>query len=213
MSTVMASPVAPSAPPAPPAPSAPTPELYRLSVAQYHQMARTGILRSGEPVELIEGILVSKMTVNSPHIYTTHYLMRRFAAMLPVGHEVYVQSPITTTDSEPEPDIAVVRGDLRQYLVEDRKPGPDDTEFLIEVSDSSLTFDRTTKLQIYARASIPQYWIIDVIGRQVAVYSGPSGPATVPTYQHRQDFAPGQEIPVVLSGQEVGRIEVAVLFL
>ena len=114
---------------------------------------------------------------------------------------------------KPEPDIVVVRGDRRQYLVQDRKPGPADTEFLIEVSDSSLMFDRTTKLGIYARARIQQYWIVDVAGRQVAVYSGPTGPGSAPTYQHRQDFVSGQEIPVLLAGQEVGRVKVAELFL
>ena len=216
MSTVMASPVAPAVPPAPPPPSAPIepmPEFYRLSVAQYHEMCRRGILGSGDRVELIEGILVRKMTVNLPHIFAMHYLMRRFFGLLPVGYEVYVQSPITTPDSEPEPDVAVVRGDLRQFLVQDRKPGPEDTEILVEVSDSSLAFDRTTKLQLYARAGVREYWIVDVEGRQVAVHSDPTGPGNAPTYQHRQDFIPGQEIPVSIDGREVGRIEVAELFL
>ena len=217
MSTVMASPVALAAPPAPvPAPSAPVepmPEFYRLSVAQYHEMGRIGIFRSGDRVELIEGILVRKMTVNLPHIFAMHYLMRRFFGMLPVGYEVYVQSPVTTPDSEPEPDVAVVRGDLRQFLVQDRKPGPDDTEILVEVSDSSLAFDRTTKLQLYARAGVREYWIVDVEGRQVAVHTGPTGPAATPAYQQRQDFVPGQDIPVTVAGREVGRIVVADLFL
>ena len=213
MSTVVLMPFVPPVVSGPPHPSDPSPPLYQLSVQQYHAMARKGILKNGEPVELLEGILVQKMTVNLPHIYATHYLMKQFVGMLPAGYEVFMQSPITTTDSEPEPDIAVVRGDLRHFLVQDRKPGPADTEFLIEVSDSSLAFDRTTKLRIYARASIEQYWIVDVADRRVAVHSGPTGPAPVPAYQHRQDFVPGQEIPVVLSGQEVGRVEVAELFL
>ena len=213
MSTVMMPPVAPSAPPAPPAPSVSMPELYRLSVAQYHEMARVGILKSGDPIELIEGILVRKMTVHQPHVFATGYLCDLFVRMVPVGWFVGTQAPITTTDSEPEPDISIIRGDRRQFLVQDRHPGPEDTEFLIEVSDSSLTFDRTTKLQIYARAQIRQYWIVDVDGRRVAVYSDPTGPNDAPTYAHRQDFVPGEEIPVLLGGHEVGRINVAELFL
>jgi Uma2 family endonuclease len=213
MSTAMAPSATAAAPPTVPIPSAPMPELYRLSVAQYHEMARQEILKSGDPIELIEGMLVRKMTVNLPHIYATHYLVKRLGRMLPSGFEVYIQSPITTTDSEPEPDIAVVQGDLRQYLVQNRKPGPADTEFLIEVSDLSLAFDRTTKLRLYAKAQIQQYWIVDVIGHRVAVHSGPTGPSNAPAYQHRQEFVPGQEIPVMLDGLEVGRVKVAELFL
>jgi Uma2 family endonuclease len=213
MSTAMAPTATAAASPPPPIPSVPMPELYRLSVAQYHEMARTGILGSGDPIELIEGMLVRKMPINNPHIFATHYLMYFFLRLLPDGYLVYVQSPITTTDSEPEPDIAVVRGDLRQFLVQDRKPGPADTEFLIEVSASSLAFDRTTKLQVYARARIQQYWIVDVVGHRVAVHSGPTGPGNAPSYQHCQEFVPGQDIPVLLAGLEVGRVKVAELFL
>ena len=213
MTTAMAPTAAAAASPAPPIPSVPMPELNRLSVAQYHEMARTGILRSGDPIELIEGLLVRKMTVNNPHIFGVGYLHELFTRLLPTGWFANGQSPITTPDSEPEPDITIVRGERRQFLVQDRKPGPADTEFLIEVSDSSLTFDRTTKLQVYARSGIQQYWIVDVVGRRVTVYSAPTGPGNAPAYQYSHDFAPGQEIPVVLGGLEVGRVEVAELFL
>lgn len=194
-------------------PTAWEPTLHRLSIAQYHEMARQGILESGAPIELIEGVLVRKMTVNNAHMFATGYLFDLLVRWFPLGWFVNCQMPITTKDSEPEPDIAVVRGDRRQFLVQDRKPGPADIEFLIEVSDSSLAFDRTTKLEIYARASIQQYWIVDVEGRRVAVYTDPTGPGTAPSYQHQRDFVPGQEIPVLLSGKEVGRVEVAELFL
>ena len=60
---------------------------------------------------------------------------------------------------------------------------------------------------------IQQYWIVDVAGRRVTIHSGPTGPGNAPTYQHQQDFVPGQEIPVLLGGQELGRIQVAELFL
>lgn len=219
MSTVMEAPAAPVVPvalpalPAPSTPSALTPESYRLSVAQYHAMARSGIFRSGERIELIEGLLVRKMTVNNAHIFATGYLCDLLVPWARAGWFVNCQMPITTKDSEPEPDIAVVRGDRRQFLVQDCKPGPAEIEFLIEVSDSSLVYDQTTKLQLYARANIPRYWIVDVEGHQVSVYSDPTGPSGAPTYQHRQNFVPGQEIPVLLAGQEVGRVVVAELFL
>ena len=207
MSTVVSSPVASS-----PGSISP-PALYKFSVEQYHDMIRKGILKSGEPFELIEGILVKKMTVNLPHIHATHRLMDLFVRGLPISYVVFVQSPVTTPDSEPEPDIAVVRGDRSQFLAQGRKPGPEDTELLIEVAESSLAFDRTTKLGIYARAGIREYWIVDVINQRVAVYTGPTGPGSAPTYQHRTDFVPGQEIPVMLDGREAIRGKVAELFL
>jgi Uma2 family endonuclease len=176
-------------------------------------MARAGILKSREPVELIEGLLVRKMSINPPHTYATGHLHDLLRRMLPSGWFINEQSPITTTDSEPEPDLAVIRGDRRQYLVQDRHPGPADTEILIEVSDSSLAFDRTTKLQVYARAGVPQYWVVSIPDRGVEVHTGPTGPGTAPSYQHRQDFIPGQEIPVLLADREVGRVQVAELFL
>ena len=123
------------------------------------------------------------------------------------------QEPITTKDSEPEPDIAIYRGDRREYLIQMRHPGPEDTRLVIEVADSTLDTDQTTKHRIYARSNIPSYWIINISDRRVQVYSGPTGPGNAPTYQQRQDFVPGQEIPVLITGQEVGRIAVAELFL
>ena len=207
MSTVV------STPAASPAVNGSSPTLYQFSVAQYHEMIRKGILRSGEPFELIEGYLVKKMTVHPPHVYVTGYLFDLFVRAVPTGWIVNMHAPITTRDSEPEPDISIIRGDRRQFLVQGRHPGPAEAELLIEVSESSLAFDRTTKLGIYAKAGIREYWIVDVAGRQVAVYTGPTGPADTPSYQHRTDFIPGQEIPVMLDGREVVRVKVAELFL
>ena len=204
-------PVAPT--PVTPVAIAPEPQPYRLSVTQYHAMIRADILGSGDRVELIEGILVRKMPVNNPHIFATNYLFDFLVRLVPVGAFVNCQAPITTKDSEPEPDVSVVRGDRRQYLVQDRKPSPDDIEILIEVSDSSLAFDRTTKLQVYARAGVPQYWVVSIPDRRVEVHTSPTGLAATPAYQQRQDFVPGQDIPVTLAGREVGRIVVADLFL
>jgi Uma2 family endonuclease len=193
-----------------PPPSLP---VYRLSVAQYHAMLEQGILKSGDPIELLEGIFVRKMTKHSPHRFATQSLRDLIPPMLPAGWFVDDQEPITTKDSEPEPDLAIYRGSWRDYLAQDRHPGPEDTCLVIEIGDSTIVDDQTTKNRIYARAGVPCYWIVNFPDPRIEVYTGPTGPVAAPSYQHRQDFVPGQEIPVLVGGQEVGRVEVAELFL
>ena len=91
------------------------------------------------------------------------------------------QLPITIApNSEPEPDIAVVKIDSKRYR--DRHPTPEDVYLLVEVADSILSCDRDRKVQIYAKANIPEYWIIDVNQRQVLVFRQPVGE----TYQMQQ---------------------------
>ena len=105
--------------------------------------------------------------------------------------------------SEPEPDRCVVRGTIVDYA--ERHPGPDDVALLVEVADASLADDRKLAAEVYGPAGIPVYWIVDVNGRRVEVYTGP-GPQG---YGTPEIFAEGQSVPVVIDGREVGRIAVA----
>src|SRR4051794_9689051 len=120
--------------------------VYRLSVEQYHAMIRHGILTDDDPVELLEGILVQQMGKNPPHTFATQFIRDELPPMMPAGlWFVSDQEPITTTDSEPEPDVFIVRGRRRDYLAQDRHPGPADMGLVIEVSESTLATDRGTK--------------------------------------------------------------------
>src|SRR5262245_57124115 len=198
----------------PPMPAAPAmPPLYRISVEQYHQMIETGILKSGAPIELIEGLLVTKMTINPPHDYATQTLREIFFAMIPSGWFVNSQGPLTTKDSEPDPDVAIIRGHRRQYAAEGKHPGPENMGLVVEVSDTSLAFDRGTKRRLYARNSVARYWIVNFVDRRVEVYTDPSGPCDEPVYHQQRDYGPGDEVPVVLDGQEVGHVRVSDLLL
>jgi Uma2 family endonuclease len=197
----------PAVAPVPPAdPDVPTVPIYRLSVDQYHAMIRHGILGEDDPVELLDGWLVKKMTKNPPHTFATQVLRDLVPGLLPAGWFVNDQEPVTTADSEPEPDLAVVRGGRRQFLL--RKPSPADLAFVVEVSDSSLDTDQGPKLRAYARANIPVYWIVNLIDRRVEVYTQPSGPTDTPAYGQRLDYGPGDAVPVVLDGNQVGQVAV-----
>jgi Uma2 family endonuclease len=179
----------------------------RFTVAEYHWLIEHGFLTEDDNLELIEGYLVHKMSRNPPHDGTLLRLNNWLVRTLPAGWVVRIQSAITLPDSEPEPDGAIVRGDERTY--DTRHPGPADFGIVIEVSDTTLAGDRDDKARMYARAGIPEYWIINLVDRQVEVYTAPSGPGATPAYASRQDHPAAGVLPLVLDGQPVGSIAVA----
>ena len=139
-----------------------------------------------------------------PHVLVTERLRRRLDRLVSEAWFVREEKPVRIPDfDEPFPDLSVVRGDPETYA--DHHPGPADIGFLIEVSDSTLDRDQGEKCSAYARVGIPVYWIVNLVDRRVEVYTDPS-PAG---YASRVDFLPGQEIPVVIGGVEIGRIAVA----
>lgn len=185
---------------------APPDLVWRLGVDQYHEMIAAGILTEDDPVELLGGCLVPKMPKNPPHTLTNGLVHEAIVRLLPAGWFADSQEPITTDDSEPEPDVRVVRGERRQYL--EHHPGPRDLGLVVEVSDATLGRDRTLKQQLYATSGIPVYWIVNLNDRRLEVYTEPSGPAEVPAYGQRRDLAGGEEVALILDGVEVGRLAV-----
>lgn len=110
-------------------------------------------------------------------------------------------------DSEPEPDITVVRGDRRDYA--DRHPGPEDIALIVEVSDSTLNRDQTAKKKVYALANIPVYWIINLPANYIEVYTQPGSVNNQPDYQHSTHYGLNESVRIVLENREVGQIEVS----
>jgi Uma2 family endonuclease len=187
-------------------PPAPEVSLWRLSVEQYHEMVRYGILNEDDPVELLEGLLVTKMTKSTRHCLCRRLVQDALVRVAPKGWYADSQDPVTFRASEPEPDVVVVRGEIRDYA--DRHPGPADVDLVVEVADTSLRRDRGWKKAIYAEASVLVYWIVNLIDRRVEVYTDPTGAATKPTYRQHQDFGEADQVPVLLEGREVARIAV-----
>jgi Uma2 family endonuclease len=195
MTTLTQRPVAPS----------PALELYRMNVHEYERLAAAGVLDDPR-VELIDGYLVRKMTKKPPHVIALEGTRDALLALFQRGWRVMIQDPVRIPDfDEPEPDIALVRGSRQDYS--GRHPNPQDIGLIIEVADSSLDIDRREKLQAYARGGIPVYWIINLVDGQVEVWSDPDQAAG--WYRSRVVFAPGDDVPVIVDGREVGRIAVA----
>lgn len=188
--------------------SGPPPEgpIRRISVEKYHAMIQAGIFDEDDRVELLEGWLVDTMSKKPPHATATDLIRTALDKLLPPGWFTRSQDPITTADSEPEPDVSVVRGNRRTYT--DRHPGPADIGLLVEVSDATLSRDRGVKKTIYARAAVPVYWVVNLVAQQVEVFADPTGPADPPDYQQRWQFELNDSVPVTLDGQEIGHIAV-----
>jgi Uma2 family endonuclease len=167
-------------------------------------MIETGILTADDQVELLEGSIVPKMPHNPPHDGTVWPVQTALLSRLPKGWILRVQSAITTTDSQPEPDLVIARGPGLRYFTS--HPEPKEVALVVEVSDTTLDQDRDEKARLYARARIPIYWIVNLVEEQVEVYTEPR-PGRRPSYRHREDFAPPNELPLVIDGREVAHID------
>lgn len=173
----------------------------RFTVPEYHKLIDIGVLTEDDNLELLEGYLIHKMSRNPPHDRVLQRLNRRLMQLLPEGWDIRIQSAITLGDSEPEPDVVLVRGDDAMY--ENHHPGPSDIGLVIEVSDSSLTGDRIDKARIYARAGLPVYWIINLVDQQIEVMTQPSGPGATPDFGQKEIRKKGQIVTVRLDGVDV----------
>jgi Uma2 family endonuclease len=160
----------------------------------------------GEPVELLEGYLVEKGMRNPPHEMSLRRLTARLPQRVP-GWFLQIQGAISLGESEPEPDGVLLRGD--ETSCDGRLPTAADIGLVIEISDSTLGFDRRDKGRIYSRAGIPVYWIINVSDRQIEVYSDPDTAANPPAYRARSDFHNGDAVAITLDGAAVGTIAVS----
>ncbi|MEZ4729149.1 MAG: Uma2 family endonuclease [Caldilineaceae bacterium] len=181
--------------------------LWRIPVDRYHQMINAGILTDDDPVELLEGLLVQKMPKNPPHHVVTFLVRRTLERLIADNWYIDSQEPITTEDSEPEPDVTVIRGTIFQYV--EHHPGPEDTALIVEVADATLRRDRGRKKRIYARVGISVYWIVNLSDLQVEVYTEPDAQGAPPDYRQRRIYRGADRIPVVLDGTEVGQLLVS----
>lgn len=149
-----------------------TVERWRFTVSEYYQMAEAGILREDDRVELIEGEVIEMSPIGSKHAACVARLVEIFGLKVKKQAIVWVQNPLRLADySEPEPDIALLK--RRKDFYAGQHPTPPDVLLIVEVADTSVEYDRNVKAPLYARAGIPEVWIIDLVNNTIEVFSQP----------------------------------------
>ena len=144
-----------------------------FTVSDYYKMAETGILANNQRYELLNGEIFKISPHKSSHTSITDFLDDEFKFYLRGIAHVRCQGSIYINEySEPEPDIAILKNRKTRYR--DRHPLPNEVLLVIEVSDSTLSKDRTVKKEMYAKAGIPQYWIVNIPDNQVEIYVNPN---------------------------------------
>jgi Uma2 family endonuclease len=181
--------------------------LRRFTVEEYERLIREGFFAHDEQFELLEGLIVKKMSRDPIHDAALEIADATIRLRVPAGWRIRLQSAISTWDSEPEPDLAVVKGSPLDHV--GRHPSPNELALVIEVANSSLADDRLVKGRAYARAGIVSYWIINLIDTRVEVYSDPTGPDPSAAYRRRDDFPIGSSIPLTVGGTVVESVAVA----
>lgn len=164
------------------------PRRLRFTVADYHRMIELGMLENYERAEIIDGELIQKMTIGDKHAFVVDMLTQFFVKTIPNDIRVRVQNPLHLTDyDEPEPDIVLT--DLSKYDGK-RHPTPAETILVIEVSDTSLKFDRDEKLPLYAAAAIQEVWIVNLQSNVIEVHQDPE----LGLYQNVRIYKAGENI-------------------
>lgn len=144
----------------------------RFTVDELDQMLSAGIIDEDEPVELLEGELVLMSAQDAPHASLAFGIQELLLATFGPGHHARAHSPLQVgADSLPEPDVAVFRGGFREYM--QRHPTGSDALLVVEISGSTRPKDRR-KASLYARAGVPEYWLIDLDRRRIEVRSAPT---------------------------------------
>lgn len=188
-----------------------------ITVDQYHEMMRTGILLEGSPIELIDGVVVRKdkgdrgsnSMAGPRHASAVLQLDFHLRGVEAFGFHCRNQSAASlAVRQEPEPDLAIVRGQRKDFF--QCHPRPDEIAVALEVSDSSLKYDQTTKQRIYATANIPIYWIVNLVDNQLEVYTQPLPEED--RYGDKAVFHPAQTVTLELATGQVLSLAVGEMF-
>ena len=170
---------------------------YRWTRREYERLGETGVLPPDARVELIDGELIEMSPQGSRHFTAITLTEETLRRIFERGYIVRVQGPLDLGPlNQPEPDVTVVQGAPRDYA----DAHPTEAVLVVEVSDTTLAFDQTRKLAVYAGAGIPEYWIINLPEACVEVYREPKGD----TYRSKQTFeATDRLVPAACPGEAV----------
>ena len=162
---------------------------HRFNVQDYYRLAETGVLRPDARVELLEGKIIERSPIGPPHGGVVNCLIRIFIPLARGRWQMSVQNPLRLENfSEPQPDFQLLKPSPDDY--KGRHPQAEDVYLLIEVSDTTLRYDREEKIPAYGRAGVPEVWIVDLNEARVEVYREPNFTG----YGSRSIFEPGDTI-------------------
>ena len=171
---------------------------YKWSISEWHELVETGMLE-GKPVELLEGEIIKVSPEGIEHFYTNDSVADYLRELLRGQAKIFEAHPITLDNSEPEPDIAIVR--LPKTIYRNHLPYPQDIYWLIEISNKTLKIDLSQKAVTYARNKIPEYWVIDLKNKKLIVHTQP----VEEKYAQIEEYTIG-----VVSSQAFPQVKIAV---
>ena len=186
-------------------------ETRRWKRVEYDRLIECGFFRPGDPIELVGGQLIVAEPQGSRHSATIRAVDEALRVAFGAGWDVRTQFPVALDDeSEPEPDVAVVPGSFRDYVASH----PSRPVLVVEVSESSLAFDRAHKGSLYARVGLADYWIVNLIDRVLEVYREPGRDPNAPFgWRYQQLVAHGREASVAALASPYALIHVADVIL
>ena len=142
----------------------------RWNRQEYENLVAAGVFAPDTHVQLIDGEIVEMTPQSRAHAVATRAVEEGLRFAFPAGYDIQVQMPLALGQAaEPEPDVAVVPGSFRDY----QEAHPDHAVLIVDVADTSLEFDRTRKMELYARSRIPEYWIVNLVDRRLEVFRNP----------------------------------------
>jgi Uma2 family endonuclease len=170
--------------------------LRRFSLDDYERMIKASILTERDRVELLEGEIIEMPTMGDEHIFGVLSFTTRLTTIYLGEALVLVQCPVQLPpDSEPEPDFALLKPPEERY--KGRKPQPDDVLLMIEISDATLEYDRGRKLDVYAKAAIPEVWIRNLPDNLLEVFRHPNKGK----YRTHLTYLPGESVTPLFSSK------------
>jgi hypothetical protein len=172
--------------------------MHRISVEEYEKMIDAGVFLSGPKLELIEGVLVQKMTQNPPHTMALCLTREALEPQLPANWHSRIQHPLIVGESRPEPDIVLIPMTVRELGV--RHPRGEEVALVVEIAETSLEYDRTVKSRLYAAAGVRVYLLLNIPERVVELYTEPDGSGETAHYRALRTYGEDEPFALCLAG-------------
>lgn len=182
---------------------------YRVTSDEFFRMIEAEVFDRDRRVYLWDGRIYEAMAKMVPHAVTFAKVVGVFYQSLPHGWCTWLENPIAIAeDRAPLPDVVIVRGEPNDYALRGRHPEPADVGLVVEIAVTSVRIDTGAKLEAYARALLPGYWVVNLITRRIMVCSEPRVEDGLGIYGQVTTYGPGESVPLVLDGREIIRIPV-----